>query len=529
MKRVNTFLDRDGNQVSVLRRFTSSFTQLSPIVGLTSMFWLIYRTGTKPSRLQYPCQRVAAANVMIFLGPATLGIAYKVIHMRQKIFSRVFFRDAAVGLLICAAVMTIYTGLQANSSRNRLESHSPHDDHHEPVGIKAGIIGASGIPIFLTSPSAMALPDPNRVVSVHSDAASAWTGGSGFYWQYVNQTIVTEMVDLGVKQLTGEGDRASAWSALIDYQSGETVAIKINLNNCHSCGGGSDDDLDPIPETLNAIILGLKSIGVPEENIWITDPSRVIPARIRDNIPYNVSYFVGPSKSTCNDPNTFKTSYVTAEANTVSCNTNEKIRPPKVLVDADHLINLPILKSHGSYVTLALKNHFGSVMLESSDSLSAMHPYFNQSGNSMNCDLENDNILADINNNEHIRDKTRLIIGDGIFANWRLNYGGIEQWKTFNNDDPNILFFSADPVAVSSVMTDYIVKERKEQSGVSNSQAHQQLEAAARLGLGVHEHWNNDTDMSYANIDYIKLELGDPPVVTPQKPMGVKVLRIHQD
>ena len=94
---------------------------------------------------------------------------------------------------------------------------------------------------------------------------------------------------------------------------------------------------------------------------------------------------------------------------------NEKIRPSQVLVDADHLINIPILKSHGSYVTLALKNHYGSIAFENY-SLSTMHQFFNQGNYAGPLDLNKNNILADISNNPHIRDKTRLVIGDGIFG-----------------------------------------------------------------------------------------------------------------
>ena len=66
-----------------------------------------------------------------------------------------------------------------------------------------------------------------------------------------------------------------------------------------------------------------------------------------------------------------------------------------------------------------------------------------------------------------------------------------------------MLFFSKDPVAVSSVMTDYIVAER-------GAQDHQQLHAAHHIGLGVHDHWDNFSDKQYALIDYYHFELIHP-------------------
>jgi hypothetical protein len=132
-----------------------------------------------------------------------------------------------------------------------------------------------------------------------------------------------------------------------------------------------------------------------------------------------------------------------------------------------------------------------------------MHAYFNQWGNTGGCDLETENILADINDNPHIRDKTRLVIGDGLFGNPYVNWDSVERWDIFNNDDPNILFFSTDPVAISSVMMDYIVAER-------GNQDHEHLHAAASLGLGVHEHWDSFENKHYSAIDYQIIDFDTP-------------------
>jgi hypothetical protein len=222
-----------------------------------------------------------------------------------------------------------------------------------------------------------------------------------------------------------------------------------------------------------------------------------VPERFRDRITSpDVQYY---SHGGCwGVPNYHTVDYVDSDspdASVAQCPAGDKIRPSQVFVDAEHLINIPLLKSHGSYITLALKNHYGSVIYRD-NTLGSMHEYFNQGGNKQSCDLETENILADINDNPHIRDKTRLVIGDGLFGNSYTNGGSVERWDIFNNDDPNILFFSADPVAISSVMTDYIVAER-------GNQDHEHLHAAATLGLGVHEQWDNATNRKYTEIDYV--------------------------
>ena len=334
------------------------------------------------------------------------------------------------------------------------------------------------------------------VVSIHDSKATNWDQVTGYYWEYVDQDVVNNMMAQGVMALTGETNTMNAWNALIPYQSGESVLIKFNFNNSGWCGAGNSNNIDPLAETANAIIDGLTSIGVPGDKIWITDPSRVVPDRFRNGVTNpNIQYY--SKKGPCADPNYHSVDYVdpsSPAASTATCPAGEKILPSQVFVDANHLINVPILKSHGSYITLALKNHYGSVIYENY-TLSSMHAFFNQDDNSAGCDLNTTNILADINNNPHIRDKTRLIIGDGLYGNAISHWQDTKTWRIFGYDDPNILFFSTDPVAISSVMTDYIMEER-------GWQDHEQLHAADNLNLGVHDHWDSFETKQYSLINY---------------------------
>ncbi len=49
----------------------------SLFLGFVSLVWLVWKTGSKPSRIAYPCQKTAAANVGIFLIPALVASIYK--------------------------------------------------------------------------------------------------------------------------------------------------------------------------------------------------------------------------------------------------------------------------------------------------------------------------------------------------------------------------------------------------------------------------------------------------------------------
>ncbi len=374
-------------------------------------------------------------------------------------------------------------------------------------GAAAGLLAGGQL---LNNPSFALAKDKPQVVSVHDSNVTDYDYGTYSYWEHVkhvNQDVVNNMVAYGVMALTGRRTIEDAWSTLIPYRSGESVVMKFNLN---ANGINKNNNfLDGLPQTANAIIDGLTSIGVPGNKIWITDPSRQVSTEFRNIIKNpDIQYFTS-NKWGDSDPNYHIVPYVMPDSSDASIASapelnGEKILPSQVFVDADHLINVPKFVSHGSYVTLALKNHYGSVLWEHYDRPS-MHAFFNAGGNTAGCDLEHTNILADINNNSHIRDKTRLIVGEGLFGNAYACWLEPIRWNIFGNGSPNIFFFSTDPIAISSVMTDYIMAERGWQN-------HEQLHAGEYIGLGVHDHWDSFETKQYSLIDYRRIDLDiDPP------------------
>lgn len=54
---------------SCLKKNFRKFYSYPSIIGILSLVWFILRTGTRPSRAVYPCQKVAANQTMLFLGP----------------------------------------------------------------------------------------------------------------------------------------------------------------------------------------------------------------------------------------------------------------------------------------------------------------------------------------------------------------------------------------------------------------------------------------------------------------------------
>ena len=505
--------------ITQVKSATKKIRQNTLFIGIASLIWLLYRSGTKPSRVRYPCQQACLANVSMYLSPAILPLAHRRIRVRETLTVRAVLRAVCMVTLFFSCFLLI----EAIAERVPALYAPPASEamvEHGAIGIRLNTENSTGRPVYATSPQALQLPVPNRVVSVHDSRATNWDYQTGYHWQYIDQEPVNNMVARGVMALTGTTNTVDAWNDLIPYQPGEEVVIKLNFNNA-GCSG-YNNQMDGYPEPVNAVIDGLTSIGVPPGNIWITDPSRVVPARFRDRITNSdVQYY---SYGSCGGPNYHAVDYVDSDSPDTSvaqCPAGDKIRPSQVFVDAEHLINIPLLKSHdGNHPTLALKNHYGSVIYRD-NTLESMHAYFIEGGNTGGCDLDTENILADINDNPHIRDKTRLVIGDGLFGNPYVNWDSVERWDIFDNDDPNILFFSTDPVAISSVMMDYIVAER------GGMQDHEHLHAAASLGLGVHEHWDSFENKQYSAIDYQIIDLDSPSVYPPRKAYLPIVLRYH--
>jgi hypothetical protein len=179
---------------------------------------------------------------------------------------------------------------------------------------------------------------------------------------------------------------------------------------------------------------------------------------------------------------------------------------------------MPLLKRHplNSGVTLAGKNLFGTWM----ESVSAVHDY-HYIGLVMNNPAPQTDLFA----HEDLGGKTVLYIGDGLYATpWDHCVIGKFNMYPFNNDWTNSLFFSQDPVALDSVMYDFLHTEGTNPIEGSQNYLHQSAEPLTNTydpendgsylsdSLGVHEHWDTNEDIfstqrysgpSNDGIDYI--------------------------
>ena len=68
--------------------------------GVASLLWFLFRTGTKPSRIRYPCQRAALANSSLIFSLSIPFSLAAVLTKTKKIFSK---KEITVVLLIIVA------------------------------------------------------------------------------------------------------------------------------------------------------------------------------------------------------------------------------------------------------------------------------------------------------------------------------------------------------------------------------------------------------------------------------------------
>jgi hypothetical protein len=123
---------------------------------------------------------------------------------------------------------------------------------------------------------------------------------TGYWWQKENndQTVIDQMFSSGIKKLADVDDEFTAWDYLfkyfnvehghgeVGYQSGQKIAIKINLNNIGSYIE-QDNARDASPYVIKSLLRQLVNIvNVAQEDITIYDASRILPNWLYNRVYY---------------------------------------------------------------------------------------------------------------------------------------------------------------------------------------------------------------------------------------------------
>lgn len=362
------------------------------------------------------------------------------------------------------------------------------------------IFGKEHIVSLADKSKAQTLP---KVIHIFNKKATAWDYKTHPYINYINYDVVKEMLFKGLTTLTDTQNIKDAWRTIIyPYKEGEKIVIKPNFNNT---GIGYSKAIMTSPQVISAIIESLISSGFPAKDIIVYD----LTAKKIDEImnwlkQYPVQFVVRRDYKSLWDKVAARLYLGQQDSDTkalikmrsvIKDDSSQSVNCylPKVLANAHHLINVPVFKAHQFVLqSSALKNHFGTVRFSNFNSYPVV--------------LHGENIeknIVDIYRNEHIRLKTRITIVDGLFGAGNFNkegYGRVPTpWKTLSRGPtPNSLFFSFDPVAMESVLADFIIKEQ-EVNGYK-PYSHQYLHDAMDIGLGIHEH--RSANGKYAQIEY---------------------------
>ncbi len=379
----------------------------------------------------------------------------------------------------------------------------------------------------------------HRIIRVHNPLASCFDVlnfeyqkdvPESYYGHYVSQRVVNGMLDAALCAFTGRSDPVKSMRQLIPYKAGERIFLKINVTTSYAMWGGDwnkinwdlhYNDTDAITEPINAILRLLVGMGVPQDHIGLADPTwsegnpdserrtpRLIPNRIARKIKsafpqvvlYRSSFIPDGNGITwaSNDPNAivaFRDPLIDRRKQRVTSH-----RLPDQLIQADHFINVPIMKRHNSGgVTGALKNNFGTIA-----SCARFHdPFYNGEGKPGAMFHAENNPAVDIWLNPHVGGKTRLIVCDGIFAGWNWGENPPLGWKNFGGRSPNCLLVGTDPVAMDSVVFDHVTESLPDK--VKDFPPPNMLLDGAKVGLGCHES-RHSPGQGYRSFEYREVD-----------------------
>jgi hypothetical protein len=499
---------RYKDKIRILRENKILKKVLFHVTGITCLVWFLIRVLPAPHRSQYPCQQVSksvATGYIAFMGVMLYGTSAWLKHTKNKVakLAPVATALALVCLLTTGGVYAYHHFQQENPSKEWVPIAK------NPMGTPVGL-------------------NPGRVVWVwNPDATQRDLEGYWYEQENNDQDIINTMFTQGILGLTGEHSIDAAWASLFTYcntqqgknqqgyQNGEKIVIKINLNNCwNNYYILEDNDRDASPYTIKVLLHHLVDIvGVRQEDITIYDASRYI----SNWFYYRVYYESYPATNLVPeypginfvDAYGLATGRQKVEASTTKIyfadDTGLSRTLPVCVATADYLINMPLLKRHpiNNGVTLSGKNLFGTWMEPVED----IHPY-HESGMIMGNKAPQVDLLA----HDQLGGKTLLYIGDGLYAT-KKDHSTIDYFTMypFNNDWTNSLFFSQDPVAIDSVMYDFLHTEGTNPIEGSQNYLHQAAEPTPATydpendgiflekSLGVHEHWDTTTNIFSPN------------------------------
>ncbi len=310
---------------------------------------------------------------------------------------------------------------------------------------------------------------PGRVAWIHNPGVATWDGHTGLWVEdrWNDQTKANEMVDEAVRTVAGEKDAAKAWKAIFrnfnsthnrgkkGYKAGETIAIKLNMNNAIT--HHDTIELNSSPFVTMALVRSLVcEAKVREQDIIVCEPSRAITDSIYNKIHREfprvrfIDNIGGDGREKCE---------YYPEKIQYSIDNGKMARGiAKCIVDADYVINSALLKTHsGPGVTLTAKNWYGATDI---NLLWRQNAHNNVSQDKRN-GKPGFKTFVDWISHPDLGGKCLLFLIDGTYGSRDVNGMPAPKWQKapFNNDWACSLIVSQDPLAADAVAMDLLISE----------------------------------------------------------------------
>jgi hypothetical protein len=384
-------------------------------------------------------------------------------------------------------------------------------------------------------------------------------GDAYFMDKNTDQDVVDKMVASVLKKLTEESTVADAWDAIfkyhntergkgeVGYQTGEIIFLKINSTS--SWGGNfNTNDLSRVnninyaicetsPQLVTTVLRHLVNVvGVDESDIYIGDPLKHIYKDAYEKWygEFPDVHYLDYSYNTLGREKVVESSTavidfsdrgtVLREGDWTSALVGDPINTDNlytIFEEMEYMINLPTMKGHErAGVTMFAKNHFGS-----HTRADAKHMH----GGLVNIGLDSlrnqygmYRVLVDWLGHELTGKKNLVYLMDALYSSeHEVNQPDKFLKAPWNNDWTSSILISQDPIAIESVGFDILYYELDGSNGLDayphygavDDYLHQAADEAnwpagiiydpendgSKIGsLGVHEHWNNPTDMLYS-------------------------------
>ena len=480
-----------------------------PLLGLAALVWFLIRVVPKPSRMEYPCQQVAAPialSFVAFISSTLVGVGTwkRVRNLWNARRVTLGLSVLLIGVLASGTlyVMSVDNSLMGQVIRKQIDNGTdmgrfiPIDAPNTPMGVAKGI-------------------HPGRVAWAYDPKAAAWDGKHGLYSDADNnsQTRVNDMLEGVIIALTNQKTIDKAWDELfrlfnykkgkgaVSYKKGEKIAIKVNLND-----NGGSNIIDATPQSVYALLHQLIDImQVPQNNITVYDAQRRGISAIYD--------YMQPLYPEVNYQNWggFVPDVVHYSSEITD---NGSMSLARAAYEADYMINMALMKRHSeptdkwrdsagqTGITSTGKNQFGSL-----EKVPPLH--FSIRDWSSFRGMGTYNCIVDLMAHERIGGNTLVYIVDAMYVNPKHNGHAVRFKRApFNNGWTSSFLASNDQVAIESVVLDFIYSELPLPANADNF-----LHEAANIGnppsgiayagkklvsLGVHEHWNNPEQRMYS-------------------------------